>query len=320
MLCSNQLSYVAKKGCLGPEIRKRRAFSRICGVKSRWASPQLPCSLRRRATIQIATILPLNPRPGFHTQGKIILKTLLFTVFVSFYLLFGATASAKEGLIAVVTGANRGIGLEFATQLKALGYTVIATARKPAEAAALNALEVQVEQLDVTDSASVKAFADRLAGKGVDLLINNAGYGGQRAPGFKETDFDTMAFAFDVNSLGPMRVTQALLDNLEAGKGKKVIQISSTMASITNNWGGGYGYRASKTALNMLNSTLALELGKTGLIAVVMHPGWVKTRMGGAGAQIDTTQSVSGMLSVIEGLEASDNGRFLDYRGKELPW
>lgn len=231
-----------------------------------------------------------------------------------------AALSLEEGMTVLVTGANRGIGLEFTTQLKAQGYEVIGTARSPDKAAELKALGVQVLALDVTEKASVDALAAALAGVEIDLLINNAGIGGHLGASFQETDFEQIGTTFDVNSIGPMRVTQALLPNVLAGKGKTVVQISSTMGSIANNSGSYYGYRASKAALNMLNSSLALELADDGVTAIVMHPGWVKTRMGGAGAQITPQDSVAGMLKVISALTPSDTGRFLDYQGNELPW
>ncbi|NQX89708.1 MAG: SDR family oxidoreductase [Halioglobus sp.] len=227
---------------------------------------------------------------------------------------------ADEPQTVLITGANRGIGLEFARQLSARGDSVIGTARKPDEAIELKDLGVRVEQLDVTDSASVQALAARLQGVPIDLLINNAGIGGHTANSFATTDFDEIAHTFDVNSLGPMRVTQALLPNLEAGEGKTVVKISSTMGSIEQNRGGYYGYRASKAALNMFNKSLAAELGKQGFITIVMHPGWVKTRMGGAGAPVEPKDSVAGMIEVIDALNTEDNGAFLDYQGNTIPW
>jgi NAD(P)-dependent dehydrogenase (short-subunit alcohol dehydrogenase family) len=232
----------------------------------------------------------------------------------------GASVAADADKTVLVTGANRGIGLEFVRQLKAQGYVVIGTARKPDEAVDLKALGVRVEQLDVTDGASVEALGNRLKGVKIDLLINNAGIGGHNARTFRETNFDEIAKTFDVNSLGPMRVTQALLDNLEATEGKKIVHISSIMGSIEGNLGGFYGYRASKAALNMFNKSLAAELGRQGYISVVIHPGWVKTRMGGEGAPVEPVDSVAGMLRVIGSLSAADNGRFIDYQGNGLPW
>lgn len=233
---------------------------------------------------------------------------------------YSGMIKAETTMTVLVTGANRGIGLELVRQLRAQGHQVIGTARNPAEASELKETGAMLVSLDVTDSNSVRAMAEELKGQKIDLLINNAGISGHNAKSFAETDFDKVITTFDVNSLGPMRVTQALLPNLLAGEGKTVVQISSTMGSITNNGGGYYGYRSSKSALNMLNKSLALELADMGITSIVMHPGWVQTRMGGAGAAITTQESVAGMLAVIEDLGPEDTGRFLDYQGKELPW
>ena len=209
------------------------------------------------------------------------------------------TDSDKSLGTVLITGANRGIGLELATQYKSRGFQVIGTARKPEQATELQALGVRVEALDVTDSNSVKALASRLDGIALDILINNAGISGYNAENFQEFDFDQVMPSFEVNSLGPMRVTQALYKNLTNGSGKKVVQITSIMGSIELNRGGHYGYRASKSALNMFNKSLATELGPEGFVCVVLHPGWVRTRMGGESAQLTTQESVTGMVSVI---------------------
>jgi len=244
----------------------------------------------------------------------------MIRLMLKFVLLAGGLAQAAEQPTALVTGANRGIGLELATQLKAAGYNVIGTARKPAEATALKAVGARVEQLDVTDAGSVAALAERLEGVAIDLLINNAGVGGDGADSIRELDVDGMAVTYAVNAIGPMRVTQGLLPNLEAGDGKTIVHISSVMGSIQNNWGGAYDYRASKAALNMLNSSLAKELGKEGFTSVVLHPGWVQTRMGGESAPVNPADSVAGLLKVIGGLEDKDNGKFYDYQGEPIPW
>ncbi|MFK7975037.1 MAG: SDR family oxidoreductase [Halioglobus sp.] len=247
-------------------------------------------------------------------------KSFTITALLCFFMLLSGVAIAAGEPTALITGANRGIGLEFVKQLQAQGYNVIGTARKPQKAADLKKTGAKVLQLDVTDSASVSSLADALKGQPIDLLINNAGVSGHDAPTFKDTDFDKIAFTFDVNSLGPMRVTQALLDNVLMSKQKRVVHISSIMGSIEKNWGGSYGYRASKTALNMFNSSLAIEIGKQGVTSVVLHPGWVKTDMGGASAQVETVDSVAGMVKVISGLTLADSGRFVDFQGVELPW
>lgn len=234
--------------------------------------------------------------------------------------LYSGSALAATTMTVLVTGANRGIGLEMVKQLESRGMHVIGTARKPAEAEALRATGARLEQLDVTDGDSIAGLAKALEGVPIDLLINNAGIMGHTAASFEETDFAQIGNTFAVNTLGPMRVTQALLPNLKAGKHKTVISISSVMGSIARNQGGYYGYRSSKSALNMMNKSMALELIDEGFTCVVMHPGWVKTRMGGEGAQITTQESVAGLLQVIAGLGPDDNARFLDYQGQEIPW
>ena len=231
-----------------------------------------------------------------------------------------ALAQSEEAMTVLVTGANRGIGLEMAKQMTSQGMKVIGTARKPDEASALRATGAQVEQLDVTDQASIESLADRLAGVSIDLLVNNAGISGHSAATFAEVDFSLIDKTFAVNTLGPMRVTQALLPNLQAGKHKTIVHVSSVMGSIARNQGGNYGYRASKAALNMMNSSLAAELGEQGFTCVVVHPGWVQTDMGGAGAAITPQASVEGLLKVFAGLEPEDNGQFYDYQGEEIPW
>ena len=232
----------------------------------------------------------------------------------------GVAAGESKGTV-LITGANRGLGLEFARQFSSAGYTVIGTAREPHEATDLYALKVRVEQLDVANPASVQDLAGRLEGVPIDILINNAGIMGADAPTFMSLDVDSLDQTLQVNTLGAMRVTQALYDNLKLGKAKKIIQITSELGSISLNTRGGlYGYRISKAALNMFNKTLADELGGKGFTCVVLHPGWVQTDMGGSNAPLTPEESIRGLIKVIEGLKHADNGRFLDYTGREKPW
>ncbi len=225
-----------------------------------------------------------------------------------------------KGQTVVVTGANRGLGLELCRQLAAAGAEVIGTARQLQTALDLRALEVRAEVLDVSSAASVGEFAQRLAETAVDVLINNAGKGGSGS-GVADLDLAETEEFFVVNTLGPLRVTQALLPNLRRGRERKVIQITSRMGSLADNREGGYyGYRASKAALNMINRTLALELGGQGFVCALLHPGWVRTRMGGMQAPLSPADSVRGMLRVVRHLTRSDNGAFLDYTGQPLPW
>lgn len=231
-----------------------------------------------------------------------------------------SSASAAEPLTVLITGANRGIGLEYARQLAAKGYTVIGTARDPAAASELRTITERIEALDVTDAASVAAFARRLDGVPIDILINNAGVGGFDDDHLASIDFDEMQRTFAVNAFGPLRVTQALLPNLQLGQRKLVVGMSSQLGSIERSNGGIYAYRASKTALNQFNKSLAAEFGPQGFVFTVLHPGWVQTEMGGANATLTPEESVRGLIGVIEKLGADDNGRFYDYQGKTIPW
>lgn len=220
----------------------------------------------------------------------------------------------------LVTGANRGLGLEFVRQLATRGENVIATARNPEGATALNALDVRVEALDVGDPDSVAAFAARLGDRPIAVLINNAGYGVRSVP-LEELDVEALDVFFQINTLGPLRVTRALLPNLRAGSKRRIAHVTSKMGSITDNGSGGaYGYRASKAALNAINKSLSIDLAPEGFTSVVLHPGWVQTDMGGPSAAIGVEESVRGMLSVVDGLGADHNGRFFNYDGSELPW
>ena len=222
--------------------------------------------------------------------------------------------------ITVVTGANRGLGLELCRQLKQAGAQVIGTARDPQGAIDLRALEIQVEALDVADAESVAAFAQRLGDTSVDLLINNAGVGGA-GEGISELEIDDVERKFQINSLGPIRVTQALMPHLRRGKGRKIAHVSSRMGSISDNGEGGYyGYRISKAALNMFNRSLAVELVGQGFVCVVLHPGWVRTQMGGSSAPQSPEASARGLLRVIGRLRRQDTGRFFDFTGAEIPW
>jgi NAD(P)-dependent dehydrogenase (short-subunit alcohol dehydrogenase family) len=231
---------------------------------------------------------------------------------------FPALAAAETTVL--ITGANRGIGLEYARQFAAKGYTVIGTARSPEKAEALAKVADRVEQLDVADGASVAALAARLDGVPIDILINNAGIFDRRDVTFDQVDFEVMARTFDVNTMGPLRVTKALMPNLRAGERKVVIGMSSGLGSIENSSGRWYAYRSSKAGLNMVNKILSQELGEQGFIFTVLHPGWVQTDMGGPNATYTPEQSVAGLVEVIEGLGPDNNGGFYDFQGETIPW
>ena len=229
-------------------------------------------------------------------------------------------AGSPPGPTVLITGANRGLGLEFARQYHQAGYQVIATARKPDAADELNALGVRVEQLDVADAGSVSGLAERLGELQLDILINNAGIGG-RVRSLEDVDFSTIERIIAVNTLGPMRVTQALLGGLRKGDRKIIVNITSSMGSIERNTrGGGYGYRESKAALNMFTRTIAAELRPEGFRCITMSPGWVKTDMGGPNARLTPAESIAGMIKVIDGLTGQDSGEFFNHNGERLPW
>ncbi|MFA6046754.1 MAG: SDR family oxidoreductase [Phycisphaerales bacterium] len=218
----------------------------------------------------------------------------------------------------VVTGASRGIGLEFCRQLAKRGERVIGIVRSAT--AALTDMGVRTELADVTIPAQVHALGQRLAGEAVDVLINNAGVS-SKASKVTELTIEELGRVFAVNASSPMVVTGALLESLRAGKARRVVNISSQLGSIANNTGGSsYPYRASKAALNMLTVSLANELRPEGFTCITMHPGWVQTDMGGPNATLTPLQAVTSMLHVLDRTGPDDSGKFLNYDGKILPW
>jgi NAD(P)-dependent dehydrogenase (short-subunit alcohol dehydrogenase family) len=220
----------------------------------------------------------------------------------------------------LVTGANRGIGLEFARQLTFRGDRVIATARDPEKAADLKATGATVWPLDVADAASIASLSKRVAETPIDVLINNAGVS-SASKSITTLDGEELARVFRVNSTGPMLVAKAVLQALKSGQRKTVLSITSQLGSIANNTGGSsYAYRASKAALNMLNRSLAAELKGDGFTCVVAHPGWVQTDMGGKEAPLAPQESVRALVVLLDRLTTADTGKFFNYDGKELPW
>jgi NAD(P)-dependent dehydrogenase (short-subunit alcohol dehydrogenase family) len=221
----------------------------------------------------------------------------------------------------VITGANRGIGLELARQVAARGDFVEAGARDPGAAAELQVIaerepaRVRVHTCDVASDTSVRAFASSVGDVAVDVLINNAGVKGERRP-LAEVDLEDALRTFDTNALGPLRVTRAFLANLRRGDGKRVVHMTSALASITDNTtGDAYAYRMSKAALNMASRSMAVDLRGEGILSVVLSPGWVKTDMGGPRAPLSVEESVRGMLGIIDRLTLEQSGLFFDYQG-----
>jgi NAD(P)-dependent dehydrogenase (short-subunit alcohol dehydrogenase family) len=226
----------------------------------------------------------------------------------------------------VITGANRGIGFEFVQQLLRRGDTVDAGVRAPEMARRLEPLldeadnRLRIHQLDVTRADSVREFAESICREPVDVLINNAGVQGQWV-GLHELDYEDLARTFMVNALGPLRITSALLPALRTGRGRKVALVTSRMGSLSSNTeGGAYAYRMSKAALNMGARSMSNDLRREGLSFVLLHPGWVRTDMGGEDAPLPPEESVRGMLRVIDTLSLEHSGRFFDYEGAEVPW
>ena len=226
----------------------------------------------------------------------------------------------------IVTGANRGIGLEFARQLVRRGDTVEASARAPETASDLRALSegskglVRVHTCDVVDGESVEAFGRAVGPGPVDVLINNAGVMGSMTS-IADLDFADLAATFNANALGALRVTRVFLDRILESQPKRIVSVTSGMGSITDNGSGGaYGYRMSKAALNMANKSLSVDLAAKKAVCVVVNPGWVKTDMGGSGASLSVEDSVKKMLSLIDALGPEDTGRFLNVSGADYSY
>ncbi|MEM7676661.1 MAG: SDR family oxidoreductase [Myxococcota bacterium] len=216
----------------------------------------------------------------------------------------------------VITGANRGIGLELARQFHARNDSVIAVCRASNEA--LDKLGVRVEAgIDVSDEASVKTLSERLSGVSVDILVNNAGVLSPDA--LPSIDFTEVQRQFVVNAIGPVRVTHALLACLS--RGSKVAIITSRMGSIADNSSGGmYGYRMSKAAVNAAGKSLALDLQSQGIAVQLLHPGFVQTDMTGGNGQITPDVSAANLISRIDELDINATGTFRHANGEALPW
>jgi NAD(P)-dependent dehydrogenase (short-subunit alcohol dehydrogenase family) len=214
----------------------------------------------------------------------------------------------------LITGANRGIGLEFARQYSSGGWDVIATARESGPE--LDALGVRVEKLELSDAEQVAAFPAKIDAR-LDLFIANAGTSHPMNTLGADNARDWQAMMM-VNAIAPYQLGRALLPRM--ADGGKMIAISSGMGSIGDNGGGWVPYRTSKAALNMGWSNLALEARPRGIACVLFSPGWVKTDMGGAGAEITPEESVSGMRALIDRITIDDGGKFLRRNGSEIPW
>lgn len=214
----------------------------------------------------------------------------------------------------LITGAGRGLGLEFARQYAAEGWRVVATVRDDSAAARLDGIAARVERLDVADLDAIEPFAARLTDESLDVAILNAGVYGPREP-----EAEGWAHTFAVNTIAPTLLARALAPTIAPGG--KMVAITSKMGSIADNTSGGMiAYRSSKAALNAAWKSLALDLRGRPLTTAVLHPGWVQTDMGGASAPTTPEESIAGLRQVIAGLEPRQSGAFLDFQGKTIPW
>ncbi len=228
----------------------------------------------------------------------------------------------------LITGANRGIGLEFVRQYAVEGWCVLACCRDVAGSTQLNKLAVQfvnqvtVYSLDVAMHEQIEGLSEELADVSIDLLINNAGvYPTSRSDGFGATDYDAWARAFHINTMAPLKMAESFIPQISKSHLKTIITITSKMGSVADNRGGGsYVYRSSKAAVNMVIKSLAIDLAPTGVISVLLHPGWVRTDMGGSNGLISTEQSVAGMRQVISNLKPENSGEFYAFDGQVVPW
>ena len=224
----------------------------------------------------------------------------------------------------LITGANRGIGLEFTKQYAADGWNVLACCRHPQSALDLQALaqanaNIKIQPLDVADFAQIDALALQLKDESIDVLINNAGVYPHSS--FGDTNYDDWAAAFKVNSMAPLKMAEAFVQHISRSQLKKIATLTSKMGSLDDNTSGeSYSYRSSKTAVNMVMKSLSIDLKPYGISVVTLHPGWVQTDMGGSNALVSAQTSVTGLRKVIDGLSLATTGRFIAYDGKAINW
>jgi NAD(P)-dependent dehydrogenase (short-subunit alcohol dehydrogenase family) len=226
----------------------------------------------------------------------------------------------------LVTGANRGLGFEFIKQYAEDGARVFACCRIPSKAHDLESLarksagKVSLHALDVLKLEQIDALGKELRDEAIDILVNNAGVYGPKHQDADRMDYDGWTETFAVNTIAPLRVAQAFHKNLKDGREKKFIAITSRMGAMERHDGKFFAYRSSKAALNNAMCGLASAWSDDGIIVVSVHPGWVKTDMGGSSAPLKPHESIAGMRNLIGNLKLSDSGKFFDYTGAHLPW
>ncbi len=227
----------------------------------------------------------------------------------------------------LITGANRGLGLEFCRQYADQGDHVIAACRDPEQAHMLRTLagrfgNIEIAALDVADFGQIDSLSKRLAERSIDVLINNAGiYGDRSEAGFGRLNYDDWMRTLTVNGVAPVKMAEAFMPQLLRGQRKLIASVSSLMGSLADNTSGGsLLYRSSKAALNAAMKSLSIDLRSKSIGVLILHPGWVRTDMGGPNGLIDVETSVSGMKRCIDNFDMADTGRFIRYDGNGAPW
>ena len=223
----------------------------------------------------------------------------------------------------LITGANRGIGLGIARHAVARNHTVIAGVRNPDDAHDIKGIATSVHRLDTTDQASITKLAGDLAQTPIDILVNNAGVFPHECDDINDFDVEAYERVMRINTLGPILMSRAMIPHVERSQRKLIVQITSNLGSITDaskGHAGFLGYRTSKAALNMASATMAHQLKDKGITCVALHPGWVKTDMGGPMGDLTPEDATASIMSTIESLTHDDNGAYMDYAGKTLTW
>jgi NAD(P)-dependent dehydrogenase (short-subunit alcohol dehydrogenase family) len=226
----------------------------------------------------------------------------------------------------LITGANRGIGLELTEQFAEDGWQVLACCRNPADAGLLQILAerdlaIELHALDVTNYEQMASLADQLGNRPIDILLSNAGIYGSKGVGFGEVHAEEWRQVLEVNTIAPLMLVQTFVEQVAASQQKLVAVISSKVGSIADNSSGGsYIYRSSKTAVNQVVKSLSIDLAGRDITVISLHPGWVKTDMGGPNAEISTDKSVSGLKSILQSAKFAQSGQFIEFNGNSIPW
>jgi NAD(P)-dependent dehydrogenase (short-subunit alcohol dehydrogenase family) len=226
----------------------------------------------------------------------------------------------------LITGANRGIGLVLTEQFAEDGWQVLACCRNPADAGKLQALTerdlaIEIHALDVTNYQQMATVADQLGSRPIDILLSNAGIYGSKGVGFGEVDAQEWRQVLEVNTIAPLMLVQTFIEQVAASQQKLVAVISSKVGSIADNSSGGsYIYRSSKTAVNQVVKSLSIDLADRDITVLSLHPGWVKTDLGGPNAEISTDESVSGLKNILQSAGLAQSGQFIEFNGSSIPW